>query len=162
MNDHFVESQMKTIATAILATCFSISSYAQMPPSPATSSNVMAKDNNKRDMHNAAHIKYLHEKLKITATEEPLWVDVANTMRENSDQIDQAIKDRETIIDTASAIEDLNAYANIAQAHADSVKKLAIAFGPLYAAMPDDQKKLADDLFIQRRHKEMKAKKLEK
>jgi len=154
---------MKTIATVILVTCFSSFSYAQVPSAPpATSSKAMAKEDAWREKHNAAHIKYLHEQLKITSTEESLWADVAKTMRENTDQLDQAIKKRETIIGTASAIDDLNAYAEIAQAHADAVKKLALVFGPLYAAMPDDQKKLADGIFIQRGHKAMKIKKLEK
>jgi hypothetical protein len=46
----------------------------------------------------------------------------------------------------------LNAYADIAQAHANGVKKLAGAFSGLYSVMSDDQKKQADEVFSHRGH----------
>ena len=109
-----------------------------------------AKHDAKRDAVNEKHINDLHSKLKITADEETLWANVASTMRSNTANVDLAVDKRETLIGSATAIEDLNAYAGIAQAHADSIKKLSAAFAPLYAAMPDAQKKIADAVFTQR------------
>jgi protein CpxP len=78
-------------------------------------------------------------------------------MRDNAKDLDAAIDKREANIGAATAIDDLNAYADIAQAHADAVKKLSAAFSPLYAAMSDDQKKVADEVFAQRAHDGKKA-----
>jgi hypothetical protein len=77
-------------------------------------------------------------------------------MRDSAVELDKAIDKRESIVDSAPAIDNLNAYGDIVQAHADGVKKLAAAFSPLYASMPDDQKKLADDVFAHRMHKDKK------
>jgi uncharacterized membrane-anchored protein len=101
------------------------------------------------------HIKELHAKLKITADEETQWDAVAKVMHENATQLDEVIDKRKANISTATAVDDLNAYADIAQAHADGVRKLSEAFSPLYASMPDDQKKVADGVFLHRMNKGM-------
>jgi len=103
------------------------------------------------------HIKALHATLKITPAEEAQWADVAQTMRGNAVELDKAIDTREAIVGSATAVENLNAYGEIAQAHVDSVKKLSAAFAPLYASMSDDQKKVADEVFAQRGHEEKKV-----
>jgi hypothetical protein len=103
-----------------------------------------------------SHIKDLHAKLNITPAEETQWSGVAEAMRESANEIDSAIKTREDGAKSATAIADLDAYSVIAQAHADGVKRLAGAFGPLYASMSDDQKKVADGVFSQRAHPEKK------
>jgi hypothetical protein len=96
------------------------------------------------------HIKDLHAQLKITPAEEGQWATVAKTMHENAHEIDRAVDKRESMMAKATAIDDLNAYGDVAQAHADAVKRLSAAFAPLYASMPDSQKKLADEVFMQR------------
>jgi protein CpxP len=73
-------------------------------------------------------------------------------MRENAKELDRAIDKRDTNVASATAIDDLNAYADIVQAHANSVKKLASAFSALYSAMSDAQKKEADEVFSHRSH----------
>jgi len=108
------------------------------------------KSDAKRNMEVETHIKDLHAKLKITSAEESQWTDVAQTMRDSAIEIDKAIDKREAIVNNATAIDNLNAYGDIVQAHADNVKKLAAAFAPLYASMSDDQKKVADDVFAHR------------
>ncbi len=114
---------------------------------PATPSAVLAVER---------HIKDMHAKLKITPAEESQWANVAQTMRDSAIELDKAIDKREAIVGSAQALDNLNSYGDIAQAHADGVKKLAAAFSPLYASMPDDQKKVADDVFAQRSHKDKK------
>ena len=51
-----------------------------------------------------------------------------------------------------TAPQDLMAYQTFAQAHIDGVKKLMSSFDTLYNAMPDAQKKVADQVFMQFGH----------
>ncbi len=145
---------MKIIVAALASTFLISGALAQSPaapPSPTASTHAMKADA-RRDMKVEQHIKELRAKLKITAAEETQWAAVAKTMRDNATTLDTAIDKREAIIHNATAIDDLNAYADIAQAHADAVKKLSAVFSPLYASMSDTQKKVADEVFAQRAH----------
>lgn len=161
---------MKTIVAVFLASAFVVTgAYAQspapsagVPPSPKASTAAMMKSDTKRDMDVEKHIKDLHAKLKITPAEEAQWAAVVEAMRANTMELDKAIDKREAIANNATAIDNLNAYGDIAQAHADGVKKLSAAFSPLYTAMPDDQKKVADEVFGHRAHEEKKAAKATK
>jgi periplasmic protein CpxP/Spy len=153
-----MEILMKIIAK-VLASTFLISSvyaltpaYADTTASPNVSSAEEVKSDAKHEMKVEKHIKELHAKLKITLAEESQWDAVAKVMHDNATQLDQVIDKREANIKTATAVDDLNAYAEIAQAHADGVKKLSEAFSPLYASMSDDQKKVADEVFLHRTH----------
>jgi hypothetical protein len=55
-----------------------------------------------------------------------------------------------------SAVDDLKSYGEIAEAHANGLKKFTSVFEPLYAGMSDAQKKSADTLF--RHHGAAKSK----
>jgi len=148
---------MKTIV-AMLASALLISgAYAQSPSSSAAKTPAMAKSDAKRDMAVEKHIKDLHAQLQITPAEETQWAAVAKSMRDSAVETDKAIDKREGLVGSATAIDNLNAYGEIAQAHVDGVKKLAAAFAPLYASMPDDQKKVADAVFAHRAHQGKKA-----
>src|SRR5450830_66833 len=149
-----MENLMKIIAK-VLASTFLISSvyaltpaYADTTASPNVSSASEVKSDARHDMRVEKHIKELHAKLKITPGEESQWDAVAKVMHDNATELDQVIDKRKANISTATAIDDLNAYADIAQAHADGVRKLSKAFAPLHASMPDDQKKVADEVFL--------------
>ena len=155
---------MKVIAAVLVSTFVFGSAFAQTSgqsasphaaadSSPATLANADAK----RDAAVEKHIKELHVTLKVTPAEESLWSEVAQTMRENAKNLDRAIDKRDAHVATATAIDDLNAYADIAQAHANGVKKLASAFSGLYTAMSDDQKKQADEVFSHRNHEGKKV-----
>jgi len=85
------------------------------------------------------HINDLHAALKITPAEE-LSEQVASTMRENAKDLDGRSTSGAKAA-TASAIDDLNAYADIAQAHANGVKKLSSAFSGLYSRCPMSRKR---------------------
>jgi len=90
----------------------------------------------------------LHAALKITPDEETLWNAVAQAMRENAAAMDKLIAStRTTPPQNMSAMDDLNTYQNFTQAHLDGLKNLTVSFGKLYAAMPDAQKKVTDDVF---------------
>jgi hypothetical protein len=92
-----------------------------------------------------SHLLDLHKKLKITDAQEPQWRAIADVMRANASAIDELMDKREA---HKTAIDDLNAYGAMAQAHADGIKKLSDVFTPLYASMSDAQKKMADDAFV--------------
>src|ERR1700686_2422768 len=150
---------MKTIVAALTSAFLIGGAYAQSPSSPPgktpssdASTAAMAKSDAKRDMGVESHIKDLHAQLQITPAEETQWAAVAKAMRHSAIETDKAIDKREALVNKANAIDNLNAYGDIAQAHADGVKRLAAAFAPLYASMSDDQKKEADAVFAHRAH----------
>ena len=126
------------------------------PAATATAATAAAKSDAKRDQSIEKHGKDLHSRLKITAAEETQWAVVAKAMRDSAIETDKVMDKREEHVKSATAIDNLNAYGDVAQAHADGVKKLATAFAPLYASMPDDQKKLADNVFAHRSSHEKK------
>lgn len=94
-------------------------------------------------------IKTLHDKLGITSAQEAKWNDVAQTMRDNEAAVSSLIQSRRQNMQNMSAIDDLRSYQAIAQAHADGMNRLIASFQSLYDDMPDDQKKVADQVFGQ-------------
>lgn len=94
-----------------------------------------------------ARITDLHARLQITPEQEESWNNVAQVMRDNAKTMEGLIKARTESEKTMSATEDLKSYAEIADAHADGLKKFIPAFEPLYVSMSDTQKKSADTLF---------------
>jgi hypothetical protein len=93
-------------------------------------------------------ITNLHKALKITPDEDSKWSAVAQAMRENATNMDTLIAaNRTTSPQNMTAVDDLKTYQKIAQAHVDGLKNLIASFETLYAAMPDAQKKIADEVF---------------
>ena len=92
-------------------------------------------------------IKHLHDLLKITSAQDAQWHDVAQVMLDNASAVASAIKDRVRMAKGMTAIDDLQSYEAIVDAHAQGIKKLAIAFKPLYESMPEAQQKNADAVF---------------
>jgi len=148
------------LTIAVLASAFLFGGAMAQTPDPPASAHpptnatpaAMEKADAKRDAAVEHHITELHAKLKITSAEEAQWKKVAETMRENATELDRAIDKRDASVANATAVDNLNSYAEIAQAHANNVKKLASAFSGLYSAMSDDQKKVADEVFSHREH----------
>ena len=69
-------------------------------------------------------------------------------MRENAAAMDKLIAEtRTTPPQNMSAVADLKMYQKFAQTHVDALKNLLSHFEGLYAAMPDAQKKIADEVF---------------
>jgi periplasmic protein CpxP/Spy len=90
----------------------------------------------------------LHASLKITPAEETQWNGVAQAMRENAAAMDKLVATNRTAPpQSMTAVQDLQTYQQFAQAHVDGLKNLTSAFSTLYNAMPDDQKKVADQVF---------------
>lgn len=97
--------------------------------------------------HSEARIKELHDKLQITAAQEELWGNVAQTMRETAKTFRASVTDRTTRLKTMTAVDDLKSYQIIADQHADGLKQLIPVFEALYDSMSPEQKKNADKVF---------------
>ena len=104
-----------------------------------------------------ALIDHLRESLKITPEQEPAWREVARVMRENAATLSRLAEERAEHAQTATALDDLKSYAEIAQAHAAATKRMIPVFQALYDSMPAGQKKVADDEFRRRLREHARA-----
>ncbi|WP_266157894.1 Spy/CpxP family protein refolding chaperone [Dyella silvatica] len=89
----------------------------------------------------------LHTKLKITDAQAKPWDAFAQTMRDNAQKADQAFRDRAQKLSTMNADDAMKSYADIAQLHADNMKKMSAAMSDLYAVLSVEQKQIADALY---------------
>jgi periplasmic protein CpxP/Spy len=129
-------------------------------PSSAASSgpNLAATGKDSKADHVEARIKQLHARLNITPAQEELWNKATQVMRDNAKTMEELIKARSEQPSTMTAVDDLKSYSEIAEAHADGLKKFIPVFEPLYASMSDAQKKNADKLFHHHGRGKSKAK----
>jgi hypothetical protein len=97
-----------------------------------------------------ARIQDLHQRLGITAAQEPQWQTVAQAMRENAAAVARVAKERHDKQASMTAMDDLRSFEALTAAQADGARKLTAAFEPLYASMSDEQKKDADAIFARR------------
>ena len=131
-------------ATILGAALFMLpaAALAQAAPAPAPAAKAAPAY-----PHVEARIKSLHDALHITAAEEPQWQAVADVMRDNAQTTGALIKERAAKAKTMTALDDLQSYEAITDAHAAGVKKLTAAFETFYASLSDAQKKDADAAF---------------
>jgi protein CpxP len=114
-------------------------SASPMPAQPAAGKNAEERVE--------THIKQLRAQLRITPAEEPQWQQFAAVMRDNARDMDQAFMQRAQQYPTMSAVQNMQSYEQIAEAHAAHLQKLVPAFANLYNAMPEQQKQHADQVF---------------
>jgi protein CpxP len=100
-----------------------------------------------RDAMVERRITELHGKLKITPAEQKPFDDFAQAMRDNAARMDQLVSDRRAMAPTATAVDQLKAYSDMSQAHAEEVSHLVTPFSTLYVALSPEQKKMADQSF---------------
>jgi protein CpxP len=108
---------------------------------------VLAADKNAHEDRAELRIKDMHAKLMITQAQEEQWAKVAQAMRDNAKTMDTLTQARADHAKDMTAVDDLKSYGEIADAHADGIKKLTPVFAELYASMSDPQKREADTLF---------------
>jgi hypothetical protein len=94
------------------------------------------------------YLGVLHDELKITPAEEPLWSSFADSMRDNAKQLGAAYRQRRSQLPTMNALQDMNSFIGIEQMRLDGLKKSSAAFSALYQTMPPDQQKVADTVFL--------------
>ncbi len=93
-------------------------------------------------------IKTLHDKLHITQAQQRQFDAFAQVMRDNAQSMETAINQRRAAVEGhMSAVEELRAYQNVTETHAQALQKLVPAFQSLYDSLSDEQKKTADVLF---------------
>ena len=102
--------------------------------------------------------KEMHSKLKITSAQEELWAKVDQAMRDDAKTMDNLTQIRVDHAKDMTAIDDLKSYGELAEAHADGIKKLTPLFADLYASLTDEQKKDADTMFRNGYHGDHKHK----
>jgi hypothetical protein len=119
------------------------------PPAPAAASplanHAVAGKNAEERVEN--RIRELHAQLRITPAEEPQWNEFAAVMRDNARSMDERFRERAQGFESMNAVQNMQSYEKLAQAHAQDMDKLVPAFQKLYDAMPDQQKQLADQVF---------------
>ncbi len=120
---------------------------AQAPAASQSTPAPTAPSSGKQASRVEARISELHSKLQITPDQEDRWKQVADVMRENAQTMDSLIQARRSHATSMNAVDDLKSYGDIAQAHAEGLKKLTPAFEALYASLSDQQKQTADTLF---------------
>jgi len=114
---------------------------------------VLAADKDAHEDRADVRIKQMRAKLKITSAQEEQWGKVAQAMRDDAKAMDTLTQARVARAKDMTAVDDLKTYGEIAEAHANGIRKLTPLFADLYAGMSDAQKKDADTLF---RHGERK------
>ena len=92
-------------------------------------------------------INQLHAQLKITSAEQKQWDNFAAVMRDNAKAMDETFMQRAQQFPQMNAVQNMQSYEQLAQAHAEHLQKLVPAFQDLYNAMPDQQKQVADQVF---------------
>lgn len=125
-------------------------------PAPAAVKTTAAPMHHKHHEHESVEgmrqhveerIKTLHTKLMITPEQESDWNDVAQAMRDSEAETIAVIHERHNATKPLNAVEDMESYQKIAQAHADGLEKVISAFSTLYDEMSDAQKANADKIF---------------
>jgi protein CpxP len=112
--------------------------------SPMAGHPVPGKNAQERVEHRIAE---LHAQLRITPAERQQWDQFAEVMRENARDMDQVVMQRAQQVQSMDALQNMQSYEQIAEAHAQHVAKLVTAFKTLYDTMPDQQKQVADQVF---------------
>ncbi len=97
--------------------------------------------------HTEARIKQLRDVLKITATQEVLWNNLIQVMRENAKDMDALTKGSAENTKTMNAVEHMKFHSQITAAQLDQLNKFIPPFEALYASMSDEQQKSTDKIF---------------
>jgi len=118
------------------------SAGGQTPTAPANGAIPSAFDP-------TARIKYLHDRLRITPEQEPLWDTVAQAIRDNVRDIAPLLKERFRTKTSGSAPDVLHAYEALGEVQLASLNRFIAVFDPLYAGLSENQKKIADVLLRQ-------------
>jgi hypothetical protein len=153
-------AQSTTTPSAAPATTVPPASTPTIPPAASTTAppevpaqgTVPAAPPRERHRHGSNamnnYLTTLHDALKITPAEGPLWTTFADTMRDNAAELGQAYRTRREQLPTMNALQDMNSFITLEQQRLDGLKKSSAAFAALYATMSPDQQKLADTVFL--------------
>jgi hypothetical protein len=89
----------------------------------------------------------LHSRLHITAEQTQQWDQFAQVMRQNATELEQTNRQRAEKLGSMSAVDNVQSFAQLEQQRATDMQRVVPALQALYAALSDQQKALADQLF---------------
>ncbi len=129
------------LVAASLSPALAQSSAKTTPPAAAAATSSKLETVDQR-------IATLKTALKITADQDMKWNAVAQTMRDNANQMEKLVATKRAIpADQTTAVDDLKTYQEFTEVRLDGLKNLNSAFKALYDSMPAEQKKNADLVF---------------
>ena len=163
MTDRFSTGPALLIASALLAT--PAAAFAQapqtaltQPSAPASTTNAPASITASAEKRNAMveqRIAHLRTEIKITPDEQKSFDDFANVMRQNAAEMEGATGKGAALPASASAVDRMAAYSNVAQTHAQNMQQLTSAFTTFYNTLTPQQKKVVDASFTEQAQKAM-------
>jgi periplasmic protein CpxP/Spy len=136
-------------ALAVALLLIPLATVAQAPPPPPMPTTPTAPTPPTPEAAANSRLSALQAQLHITNAQMPQWNDFSQAMRQNAISTDALFRRRAQGVSGMSAVENMNSYAQIAQAYADNTKALAQAFESLYTALDPQQKQTIDSMFRQ-------------
>jgi protein CpxP len=100
-------------------------------------------------------IAEMHDAIGVTAAQEGQWRQVAQIMRDNEKAMHEAMRAHMGPNRPQTAVDALNAAAEMAAMHAQATRRLADAFAGFYAQLSPDQKRAADEQFREQERRGM-------
>lgn len=94
-----------------------------------------------------AQIKQLQGTLNITESQQDLWNNLTQVMRENAQDMDAFTKERAEEAKPINALEHMKLHSQITEIHLAQLDKLLPPFEALYVSMSDQQKNITDIVF---------------
>lgn len=138
-----------TYASTHLITAAALAATLFFAPGVVFATNKDAHEQDRTELR----IKDMHTKFMITPAQEEQWAKIAQAMLNDAKNMDALTQARVDHANDMTAVDNLKSYGEVAEAHAEGIKKLTPLFADLYAGMSDVQKKEADTLFRQGEHK---------
>ena len=137
------------LALLALAALLTLSSaaLAQPTPAPAAPQAEGAPAAKTAEERVERRIAELRAQLQITPAEQQQWDQFAQVMRDNAREMDQIFVQRAQQYQSMNAVQNMQSYEHLAEAHAQQLQKLVSAFEKLYNSMSDQQKQIADRVF---------------
>ena len=114
------------------------------PPAPEGPAAVPAQPPSQSTDPTEARIRYLHDRLRITAEQEDAFAVVAQVLRDTVRNFVPLLKERLRSVTYGTAPELLGAYRSLGEGQVDALKRVIDAFEPLYGRLSESQKKIAD------------------
>ena len=100
--------------------------------------------------HIEGRLAFLRTELKVTDAQAPLWDKVAAALRDRAAKMDAAVAAfRQARSDSTrpDLLTQMDARISAGEARIEADRAVLAAFRPLYAALSDEQKRTADELF---------------
>ena len=131
----------------VAASLLSLPAVAMAQSAPASAPTAARPAGDAVSARVEARIKQLHTQLGITQAQEPQWDQFAKVMRDNGSDMDKVLAERAQQFKSMNAVQDMESYQRVAEAHVRHLQKLVPAFQTLYDSMSPEQKQKADQVF---------------